>query len=270
MPAEFIVGNRDREAMAKYGLGGAAAIDNLMFCGGMALDIANMCRVKGAETIADETRICFEGIAETLAFGGCTLKDIVKVNCYLTDDSFRQEYWDEFKRTFAPGPYPKRLTLVGGLAADCRVELEVMAVRPGGEVVSATTGPRFHELGETGRCVAAGGSRLVYTSSSAVNPATRKRVEEADTVYDETKVIIERIERSLGAAGLTLRDLAKVTCFVSDEQHRFDFIYAYRDLLAPGPYPSRATYSIGLVGDCRVQIDAIAVRRDETNTPMRG
>lgn len=270
MPSEFIVGNRDREAMAKYGLGGAAAIDDLMFCGGMALDIANLCRLKEAVTIADETRICFEGIAETLAFNDCTLSDIVKVNCYLSDDSYRQEYWEEFKRTFSPGPYPKRLTLVGGLAADCRVELEVMAVRPGGDVATLTSGPRFHGLNAAGMCAAAGGSRLVYTSASAVNPATLRRVEEADTVFNETKVVLEKIERSLGEAGLTLRDLAKVTCLVSDEQYRFDFIYAYRDLLAPGPYPSRATYSIGLVGDCRVQIDAIAVRRGESEQPMRG
>jgi 2-iminobutanoate/2-iminopropanoate deaminase len=270
MTAEFIVGNRDRDAMAKYGLGGAAAIDNLMFCGGMALDIANLRRLSEAETIADETRICFEGIAETLAFNGCALKDIIKVNCFLSEDRFRAEYWQEFKRTFAPGPYPKRLTLVGGLAADCRVELEVMAVRPDREPLTVTTGPQFHGLNAAGMSAAAGGSRLVYTSASAVDPATRRRVDEADTVFNETNVIIGRIERSLGEAGLTLRDLAKVTCFVSDEQHRFDFIYAYRDLLAPGPYPSRATYSIGLVGDCRVQIDAIAVRRDDPDRPIRG
>jgi 2-iminobutanoate/2-iminopropanoate deaminase len=270
MPATFIIGNRDRDAMAKYGLGGAAAIDNLMFCGGMALDIENMCRVKEALTIADETRICFEGIAETLALNGCELKDIVKVNCFLTDDSFRPEYWAEFKRTFAPGPYPKRLTLVGGLAADCRVELEVMAVRPDGSSVSARSGAQFHGTNAAGMSAAAGGSRLVYLAASAVDPATRRRVAEADTVHNETKVVIERLERGLLAAGLTLRDLAKVTCFVSDEEHRFDFIYAYRDLLAPGPYPSRATYSIGIVGDCRVQIDAIAVRPDDTTTSIRG
>jgi 2-iminobutanoate/2-iminopropanoate deaminase len=104
--------------------------------------------------------------------------------------------------------------------------------------------------------------RLVFASASAIDPATMRRVPEADTVANETRVCFERIERTLLEAGLDLSDIAKATCWVSDEAHRMDFIFAYRDLLAPGPYPSRATFSIGLPGDARVQIDAIAARRE--------
>ncbi|MGV9292547.1 RidA family protein [Amycolatopsis sp. NPDC003676] len=101
---------------------------------------------------------------------------------------------------------------------------------------------------------------MVFTAASAIDVATMKRVSEADTIKDETRVILQRIERTLAEAGCTLRDLAKVTCFVSEEKHRLDFAAAWRDLLAPGPYPSRAMVRMDLVSDCRVQVDAIAVR----------
>jgi 2-iminobutanoate/2-iminopropanoate deaminase len=114
----------------------------------------------------------------------------------------------------------------------------------------------------TSHGVSAGAStgRFVFAAASAIDVATMRRVPEADTVANETRVVIERLGRVLNEAGCSLQDLAKVTCFVSDEAFRMEFIFAYRDLLAPGPYPSRATFSIGLAGDCRVQIDAIAVR----------
>ncbi|GHB56772.1 hypothetical protein GCM10010377_54750 [Streptomyces viridiviolaceus] len=103
--------------------------------------------------------------------------------------------------------------------------------------------------------------RFVFTAASAVDPATMRRVPEAESLHDEVRVCLRRIEKTLAEAGLTLKDLTKVTCWVSEEKYRLEFAYAYRDLLAPGPYPSRALFVIGLPGDCRVQIDAIAARR---------
>jgi 2-iminobutanoate/2-iminopropanoate deaminase len=105
--------------------------------------------------------------------------------------------------------------------------------------------------------------RLVFSSTLAIDVTTMKRVPEADTIEGEVKVCLDRLEANLAEAGLTLKDIVKTTCWVSAEEHRLDFAYAYRDLLAPGPYPSRALFVIGLAGDCRVQIDAIAARADE-------
>lgn len=101
---------------------------------------------------------------------------------------------------------------------------------------------------------------MVFTAATAIDLATRKRVSEADTIKNETRVILDRIERTLAEAGCTLRDLAKVTAFVSEEDYRLEFAAAWRDLLDPGPYPSRAMVRMDLVSDCRVQVDAIAVR----------
>ncbi|MFG2658506.1 RidA family protein [Streptomyces sp. NPDC048425] len=105
--------------------------------------------------------------------------------------------------------------------------------------------------------------RFVFTAASAIDPVTMRRVPEAGTLHDEVRVCLRRIEKTLAEAGLTLKDLTKVTCWVSEEKYRLEFAYAYRDLMAPGPYPSRGLFVIGLPGDCRVQIEAIATRRKQ-------
>jgi 2-iminobutanoate/2-iminopropanoate deaminase len=38
-----------------------------------------------------------------------------------------------------------------------------------------------------------------------------------------------------------------------------EFIEAYRDFFSPGPYPARCSLVLGIAGDCRVQIEVIAV-----------
>ena len=238
MSAEFVIApGRDTEMMAKYGLGGIAVVGDLVFTGGMAIDLRTLKRPVEADTIAAETRLCFEGVERSLQLLGCTLRDVARITGYVEDPADRDEMRATVDELFAAGPGPKHVTLVGGIGGDCRVEFEVLAVRPQAPP---------------------GSGRLVFAAASAIDPATMRRVPEAATLHDEVRVCLERLERRLGERGLTLRDLAKVTCWVSDEAHRMEFISAYRDLLAPAPYPSRATFSAGLVGDCRVEIDAIA------------
>jgi 2-iminobutanoate/2-iminopropanoate deaminase len=52
--------------------------------------------------------------------------------------------------------------------------------------------------------------------------------------------------------------VVKSTCYFSDEAHRFEAIEAYRQAFAPGPYPARCSFTLGLAGDCRVQIEVVA------------
>jgi 2-iminobutanoate/2-iminopropanoate deaminase len=101
---------------------------------------------------------------------------------------------------------------------------------------------------------------LVFASAVAIDVSTMRRVAEADTIEHETAVVLSQIADLLGQAGLTLRDIAKTTCYISDEADRMDFIMAYKKHFDPGPYPARCTFVMGLAGDCRVQVDAIADR----------
>lgn len=120
----------DRERMDKLGLGGAALAGDRLFAGAMAIDLTTLSRVADARSVADETRICFDSVRATLERAGGTLRDIAKMTCYVSAQEYIAETWRTLEEIFAPGPCPKRITLVAGLAGDCRVEFEVMAVTP--------------------------------------------------------------------------------------------------------------------------------------------
>jgi 2-iminobutanoate/2-iminopropanoate deaminase len=102
---------------------------------------------------------------------------------------------------------------------------------------------------------------FVYASSLAIDVETMRRVPEAGTIAEETDVVLDRIEARLQQSGLSLKDIIKTTCYVSDEAFRMPMIEAYKQRFAPGPYPARVTVVLGLAGDCRVQIEAIAEPR---------
>jgi 2-iminobutanoate/2-iminopropanoate deaminase len=117
--------------LARFGLSAGAIAGNLVFAAAMALDLDKLERSAEAETIADETRICIRELERILAEAGCTLDDLVKVNCYLSEDEYRAEFWATYDAIFEPVKSSAvRLTQVAGLAGGCRVELDAVAVRP--------------------------------------------------------------------------------------------------------------------------------------------
>ena len=101
---------------------------------------------------------------------------------------------------------------------------------------------------------------MVFASALAVDERTLDRAAEATTPAEETRIVLQRIEKILAEAGCTMRDVVKATVFFTDEAIRFDVLFAFRDYFAPGPFPSRGSFGIGLWRDCRVQIDVVAVR----------
>ncbi|MBM0126184.1 RidA family protein [Pimelobacter simplex] len=114
----------------EYGMNPGTATRDWVFAGGMAFDFETMARRADAVTVAAETRLCLEEIDEILHAVGATRRDIVKMTCYLSDDSFRPEFWTAYKEFFGDGPYPSRVTYSVGIAGGCRVELDAIAVRP--------------------------------------------------------------------------------------------------------------------------------------------
>lgn len=117
----------------RFGMNPGVATRDYVFAGGMALDLETLARKDEADTIANETRVALREIEGVLAAGGCTLQDIVKTTCYLADDAYRKEFWEAYTEVFGPGPYPARTTLVVGIAGDCRVEIDAVALRPKGQ-----------------------------------------------------------------------------------------------------------------------------------------
>jgi len=99
---------------------------------------------------------------------------------------------------------------------------------------------------------------FTFLSLTALDPETGARDASAVTVEDEVEILFRRADAVLAEAGLSRKDLVKSTCWISDESHRFDFIYAYRDRCADGAYPQRITMSAGLPADCRCAIEFVA------------
>jgi 2-iminobutanoate/2-iminopropanoate deaminase len=101
----------------------------LVYAEASAVDASTGRRLTEAGSVADETRVCVERLRAVLQEAGYDLSDVVKVNCYLAADDDRVEFWGAFDELFAPGPYPVRITQVGGVAGDARVLLDAVAAR---------------------------------------------------------------------------------------------------------------------------------------------
>ncbi len=99
----------------------------LVYASSLAIDVATMKLVPEADTIANEVDVVLGRISKQLEAKDLTLKDVVKTTCYLRDESYREEFVKAYDAAFAPGPYPVNLTVVLGLAGNCRVQIEVVA-----------------------------------------------------------------------------------------------------------------------------------------------
>src|SRR5262245_5102900 len=116
-----------RPGYEKYGLSVGASTGQFLFVGAMALDIEKLARVAEADTVENEVRYCLNRIEQRLQGHGLTKRDIVKVSAYITDASYRETLFAGVREFLAPGPYPAMFAVVAGIAAQCRVEFEVMA-----------------------------------------------------------------------------------------------------------------------------------------------
>jgi 2-iminobutanoate/2-iminopropanoate deaminase len=119
------------ESDETHGLSAGVAVGELVFADASAIDLDALKRLAAAETVADETRICLERLQHTLERAGSGLPDVIKVNAYLAEDEYREEFWAAYDAHFPPGPKPPRVTQVTSLDGDARVMIDAVAVRTG-------------------------------------------------------------------------------------------------------------------------------------------
>lgn len=79
-----------------------------------------------------------------------------------------------------------------------------------------------------------------------------------DGLEAQTEQAIANLVSVLGAAGCSLGDVIKTTCFLADitDFEVFNRVYA---ALVPEPRPARSTVGVQLAGGLLVEIDALAV-----------
>lgn len=112
-----------------YPLSQGVETDTMVFANGMAFDNDTRTRMAEAVTIADETRIVLDALGAILADAGCTIADVVKTTVYLSEREYYDEMNSVYSQYWAPGEFPTRATVYVGIGSQCRVEIDVVAVK---------------------------------------------------------------------------------------------------------------------------------------------
>ena len=96
---------------------------------------------------------------------------------------------------------------------------------------------------------------LLYVSGQVpTDPATGKPV--GSTVAEQTSYVLEKLNRTLKAAGASLSDVVSVNAYLEDMGRWDEFNAAYRAAFEP-PYPTRTTVG-GQLHGVLVEISAVA------------
>jgi enamine deaminase RidA (YjgF/YER057c/UK114 family) len=84
------------------------------------------------EDAAGQAELCFRAIGDILASAGMSFRDVVRINAYVTDRAYLQDYMQVRDRHVADPPPASTLMIVSGFAAEIyKVEVEVIAAAPG-------------------------------------------------------------------------------------------------------------------------------------------
>jgi 2-iminobutanoate/2-iminopropanoate deaminase len=103
--------------------------------------------------------------------------------------------------------------------------------------------------------------QLIFTAGMVgSDPATGRPV--SDNVREQTRQVIRNVQAVLQAAGSDLDQVLKTTCFLVDINDFAAFNEVYREFFPVDP-PARSTIQVGLVPPWRVEIEAIAVRKEQ-------
>lgn len=103
--------------------------------------------------------------------------------------------------------------------------------------------------------------QLIFTAGMVgSDPATGWPV--SDDVREQTRQVIRNVQAVLQAAGSDLDQVLKTTCFLVDINDFAAFNEVYREFFPVDP-PARSTIQVGLVPPWRVEIEAIAVRKEQ-------
>ena len=112
-----------------------------------------------------------------------------------------------------------------------------------------------------GQTVALADARLVFTSGQiALDPATGQLV--AGGIAEQTERVFQNLAAVLAGAGCALGDVVKTTVYLADMQDFQAMNQVYARHFGDAP-PARTTIAAaGLPKNARVEIEAVAVRRE--------
>jgi enamine deaminase RidA (YjgF/YER057c/UK114 family) len=220
----------------------------------------------GGDGIERQTREILGALGRALQAAGSSLDHAVKAHVFLRDlQDFAglDQVWQE---VFASPPPRTAVGTTGLLAPGARVEIDLVAARPGArrDVVPVADIPRpraaYAPALRAGSLVFAAGA---LASDWATGVAPEARVDPAFPYYasaikKQTRYVLDNLARTFAAAGTALDHVVKAQVYLIDlaDFHAFDEVWKE---YFPVPPPRSTLRTTGLlVPGCRVEIDLIA------------
>jgi len=122
-------------------------------------------------------------------------------------------------------------------------------------IISTTSAPAA--IGPYSQAIEKNGM-LFISGQIPVNPVSGQIA--GNSIVEQTKQVLENISEILKAAGYTINDVVKTTCYLADMSQFAEMNTVYADYFNNGP-PARATIEVSrLPKDVMIEIDAIAIK----------
>jgi 2-iminobutanoate/2-iminopropanoate deaminase len=182
-----------------------------------------------------QVKTILDNAGTLLKTAGLTFRDVVAAKVFLTDDTFFEAMNDEYRKYFTEAP-PARATAITGLVGpDSVAEITIIASTGDRQVFGPSVWPSL----PLSSAVKAG--TLVFLSGVLGNTAAN-----GGDVSAQTKEIFTRIDRTLAAAGVGLRDVVDNLVYLPDLWNRKQVDEVQRQFFPADP-PARTVVGARLV-----------------------
>ena len=113
-------------------------------------------------------------------------------------------------------------------------------------------------MGKLGLGAPALAHERLFAGGMAIDYARQCRVDGADPITNETRIVFDKIQATLGRAGGDLSDIVKMTAFATSAEYVDEMWAAIDEVFVGRPKPKRITLIARIGGQCRVEIEITA------------
>ena len=194
--------------------------------------------------VTAQTKTVLDNGAAILKQAGMTYDDVVTARVFITDAAMFQTMNAAYRPYFGTTP-PARLTVRAGLTGpDYAVEIAMIAVKDASRTAVNTP----NADGTPGRPSANLSSAIRVGNTLYLSGIVGSTASNRGDIKGQSAEVLDRVERTLKAAGFTKSDIVDSTVFMSDMTRFGDMNEVYRVRFGSN-FPARATVGIGPVGD---------------------
>jgi enamine deaminase RidA (YjgF/YER057c/UK114 family) len=108
---------------------------------------------------------------------------------------------------------------------------------------------------------------FMMSGAMALDWAKKSRPDGTETLADETRYVLDSLERTYALMGGTLRDIVRMTVFVQDIEYGSEIVATIAERYAGGPAPKVLLIEASVAYDCRLELETLALRPSENPGP---